>query len=52
MTITHDITPEQVEGLKKHEAERQARIKRVLQKEAERKKAEIDKRKDKKRGKK
>jgi len=37
MTITHDITPEQIEGLRKHEQERKERIARVLAKEKERK---------------
>lgn len=45
-----ELTPEQIEGLKQHEAERNARIERVLAKEQERKQIEIDARKSKKRG--
>jgi len=44
------LTPEQIEGIKQHEAERMAIIERVLAKHKERKQSEIDARKLKKRG--
>jgi len=45
-----ELTEEQIEGIKQHEAERMAIIERVLAKHKERKQSEIDARKLKKRG--
>ena len=45
-----ELTHEQIEGIKQHEAERMAIIERVLAKHKERKQSEIDARKLKKRG--